>query len=214
MSCMFAPGAGGSAPEIFPIEIDRLNDLQAHGLAHILDRLGKPSLAHMDLKTTQFVGVALRTDGRPFYLTTVAPLDLGVENNPVGNWSGGFFAPFGVADVVGTVEGCLAAPGALPTSFKVTAQLLLDAGGNPGTPDPRRKPHVSVEWEVIGNQATRANKSALISSINIIDPGPHDPADIRRCIALHAPARCFGLVRAVVAMQCGVAAACLVEAIC
>lgn len=214
MSCMFAPGLGGSAPEIFPIEMCRLNELQDHGLAHILAALGRSTLEGVHKDARQFVGVALRTDGRPFYLTTIAPLNLGREDNPQGDWVGGFYAPFGVGDVVGTVEGSFNSAGAMPTSFKVRAQLLLDAGGNPGTLRLGRTPYVSVEWEVAGNQATRPNKSALIKSVTVVDPGPHNPEDIRRCIALHAPARCFGLVQAVVAMQCGVAAACLVEAIC
>ena len=86
--------------------------------------------------------------------------------------------------------------------------------GNPPKLHLGRIPLVSVDWEIRGNQGTRPNKASLIGSVTINDPGPHDPDDIRRCVALHAPLRCFGEPRAIVAMQCGVAAACLLEAIC
>ena len=54
----------------------------------------------------------------------------------------------------------------------------------------------------------------MIRSIKIAAPGPHDSNDIRRCIALHAPQRVFGEAKALIAMQCEVAVACLIEAIC
>jgi hypothetical protein len=73
---------------------------------------------------------------------------------------------------------------------------------------------VSAEWEIIGTSTNTANNAALIRSVTITNPGWHDPADVRRCVALHAPQRVFGEPKAVVAMQCGVAAACLIEAIC
>jgi len=214
MSCFieFLPG-GDPRREIFPLALDRIDNLQSVGKSEILAMLGVAEINELALNASQYIGAALKPDGTPFYLTTIAP-DFGRTKDPVGAWRGGFFAPFGFGDVVGIVEGELLAPGALPTTLNVKARLLLDAGGNPATYTPGRTPHVSVDWVVYGNQATRANKSSIIQSVTIHDPGPHDPADIRRCVALHAPQRGFGEVRAVIAMQCGVAAACLLEAIC
>lgn len=214
MSCMIAMLQGGSpAREIFPISIDQVTDLQNTGASAIFRLLGVKGLADLAMSPTQYVGAALRPDGSPFYLTTIAP-DLGRSADPVGRWRGGFFAPFGVADVVGVVEGDLAAPGKMPTSIQVQARLMLDVGGESLNVDPGRSARVSVDWEVHGNQATRPNKAAIISYVKVIDPGPHLPDDIRRCVALHAPQRSFGEARAIVAMQCGVAAACMLEAIC
>lgn len=213
MSCYFAAGQGGWPPEIFPIHAQRMDDLRSQGLAEMLSCLGKSAIGELPLDCKQFVGAALKPDGTAFYLTTIAP-ELGREENPQGHWFGSFFAPFGVGDIVGTVEADILAPGALPVVMKVKAHLLPDAGGNPATLQLGRTPIVSVEWEVSGNQATRPNKGALIKCVTIHNPGPHDSADIRKCIALHAPQRCFGMTQGVVAMQCGVAAACLLEAIC
>lgn len=214
MSCFIEFLSGGDPRrEIFPLPLDRLDNLLSIGKSEILAMLGVAEISELALNASQFVGAALKPDGSPFYLTTIAP-DFGRVKDPVGAWRGGFFAPFGVGDVVGIVEGELFAPGALPTSLNVKARLLLDAGGNPATYTQGRTPHVSVDWVVRGNQATRATKSAIIQSVTIHDPGPHEAADIRRCVALHAPQRSFGEVRAIIAMQCGVAAACLLEAIC
>jgi hypothetical protein len=204
---------GDPRREIFPIPADRMADLGRIGLAEIFDLLGVRGLIELPHNTAQHLGAALKPDGTPFYLTTIAP-DFGAVADPTGQWRGGFFAPFGIGDIVGTVEGNLVSPGALPTTIKVKARLLLDAGGNPPTPVRVRAPYISVDWEVSGSQATRPNKASLIGSVTINDPGPHDQADIRRCVALHAPQRSFGEPRAIVAMQCGVAAACLLEAIC
>jgi hypothetical protein len=214
MSCFIEFLSGGDPRrEIFPLALDRIDNLQSIGKSEILAMLGVAEIGELALNASQYVGAAMKPDGTPFYLTTIAP-DLGRDKNPVGAWRGGFFAPFGVGDVVGIVEGELLAPSALPTSLNVKARLLLDDGGNPAAYTPNRTPHVSVDWVVRGNQATRANKSSIIQSVTIHDAGPHDAADIRRCVALHAPQRGFGEVRAVIAMQCGVAAACLLEAIC
>jgi hypothetical protein len=214
MSCMieFLPG-GDPRREIFPLSLDRIDNLESVGRSEILAMLGVGGIEQLAFDASQFIGAALKPDGTAFYLTTIAP-DFGRTKDPVGSWRGGFFAPFGVGDVVGIVEGELLSPGALPTSLNVKARLLLDAGGNPAVYESGRTPHVSVDWVVRGNQATRANKSSIIQSVTIHDAGPHDAADIRRCVALHAPQRSFGEVRAVIAMQCGVAAACLLEAIC
>lgn len=214
MSCFVAPIQGGNPlREIFPLTLDRMAALQSVGLSEMLTMLPAKSLDKLQVPATQHVGAVLRTDGAPFYLTTVAP-EFPNLANPVGHWWGAFFAPFGVADVVGTVEGVLAAPGALPTSLRVRARLLPDPGQNPVVYTAGRKPMADVEWEVRGNQATRPNKAALIGSVTVHDAGPHRAEDIRRCVALHAPQRAFGEARAIVAMQCGVAAACLLEAIC
>ena len=214
MSCMIAPIQGGNPQrEIFPLAVDRMQDLHGMGLAEMLQALGVPGLNALARNPTQHVGAALKPDGTPFYLTTVAP-EFEDMANPTGKWQGAFFAPFGVADVVGTVEGELLSPGALPTSLRVKARLLRDPGDNPSKAAPGRKALVDVEWEVSGSQATRPNKAALIGSIRINDPGPHLADDIRRCVALHAPQRVFGEPRAIVAMQCGVAVASMLEAIC
>lgn len=214
MSCMIAPIQGGNPQhEIFPLPLDRMAALQSTGLAEMLHLLRVKALADLGMPGIQHVGAALKPDGRPFYLTTVAP-EFANMANPVGKWWGAFFAPFGVADVVGTVEGELVGPGALPTKLLVKARLVLDGGQNPAPVSPGRSALVEVEWEIRGNQATRPNKAALIGSISIKNPGPHLAEDIRRCVALHAPQRAFGEPRAIVAMQCGIAAACMLEAIC
>ena len=214
MSCMIAPIQGGNpSREIFPVPPGDMTRLQELGLAEIFAMLGVKRMNKLPFNSAQYVGTALRPDGRPFYLTTIAP-DFGPDLKPVGKWRGGFFAPFGVGDIVGIIEGELFHPDAMPTTLSVKARLLLDAGGNPAKSDTNRSPFVSVDWEVRGSQATRPNKAALIGRVTINDPGPHNPVDIQRCIALHAPERAFGQARAIVAMQCGVAAACLLEAIC
>ena len=214
MSCMFAPIPGGSPPQIFPIEDCRMDDLLNFGRAEILAMLGKASIGAVGEGCKQFIGAGLRTDGTPFYMTTIAPKDIGREEDPEGYWSGGFFAPFGVADVVGKVECTLVKQA--PIEVHVTAMLLPDPGGNPlpTITHGSRAAIVSVEWTVYGNQATRANKGALIKNVTVHNAGPHQSDDIKRCVALHAPQHCFGFSQSVVAMQCGVAAACLVEAIC
>jgi hypothetical protein len=185
---------GDPTREIFPISTDQAADLQATGAAEMLYLLGVQALGELLFKPTQYVGAALKPDGSAFYLTTIAP-----------DW---------VGDIVGTVEGDLASPGKKPTSIKVKARLLLDQGGDGLTQARGRGVQASVDWEVAGSQATRPNKASLIRSVTIHDPGPHDRDDIRRCVALHAPQRSFGEARAIIAMQCGVAAACLLEAIC
>jgi len=214
MSCMFAPIPGGSPPQIFPIEDCRMDGLLKFGRAEILEMLKKKSIEDVGAGCKQFIGAGLRTDGTPFYMTTIAPKDIGREEDPEGYWCGGFYAPFGVADVVGKVE-CTLVKRA-PIEVHVTAMLLPDPGGNPLAPvaPGSRSSIVEVEWTVHGNQATRANKGALIKLVKVIKQGPHNPDDIKRCVALHAPQHCFGFSQSVVAMQCGVAAACLVEAIC
>jgi hypothetical protein len=193
MSCLIANLQGGN-PEIFPINALDMRRLQEGGMnemaKHVRPDVTAPS-------NHQHVGAALRPDRSPFYLTTLAPE---LAPSLTHRWLGGFFAPFGVGDIVGSVQGDPTGP---LTSIVVKAQLSIDG-----------KEHVRVEWEVVGSQITTPNKSALIKTVSIPNPGPHDPNDIRRCIALHAPQRVFGEPRAIIAMQCGVAAACLIEAIC
>ncbi|MDQ6640143.1 MAG: hypothetical protein M3Z15_10860 [Pseudomonadota bacterium] len=214
MSCYISALQGGDPRrEIFPLQVDRMEELRALGGKVMLAMLGIKGIKQLSFNATQHVGAALKPDGTPFYLTTIAP-DFGEAADPVGAWRGAFFAPFGIGDIVGTVEGVLAKPGARPTAIVVKARLILDAGGKDMAAASDRKVRVSVDWEVHGNQATRPNKAALIDSVTIHDAGPHDPADLRRCVALHAPQRGSGEARAIIAMQCGVAAACLLEAIC
>ena len=156
--------------------------------------LGAPNLTP---PVKQHIGAALRADGTPFYLSTLAPELAAALEAP---WQGAFYAQFGVGDVVGKVMGD---PTQSMASVTVSARLLV-AG----------KEHVSAEWEVIGSKISTPSKMAMIRSIKIAAPGPHDLNDIRRCIALHAPQRVFGEAKALIAMQCGVAVACLIEAIC
>jgi hypothetical protein len=194
MSCQVALLQGGN-PEIFPIPIKMLRAVSDDGLKAMASALGTKSPKP---PVEPYAGASLRPDGSPFYLATVAP---SLEAALVGVWQGAFYAPFGVGNIVGTVLGD---PGATDiVTITVNAELRVDG-----------KEHVKVEWVMIGQKATTPNKAALIKSISIPNPGPHDPDDIRRCIALHGPQRSFGEPRAIVAMQCGVAAACLIEAIC
>ena len=214
MSCYISALQGGDpSREIFPLSFERMDELMAVGKEAMFSMLKVKALKGLPFKSSVHVGAALKPDGSAFYLCTIAP-DFGNALDPVGTWRGAFFAPFGVADVVGTVEGQLTPPGALPTGIVVKARLFLDAGGKPMTLAKNRAALVSVDWTVRGNQATRPNKAALIESVTVNEAGPHDPSDLRRCVALHAPQRGSGEARAIVAMQCGVAAACLLEAIC
>ena len=197
MSCMIAALPGGS-PEIFPLPIKRLMSLQTDGLRFA----GQMNLKKSEANTEEFMGVATRTDGTPFYLWLTAPdLTEGEEKN----WSSAFFAPFGVGNLYGSVH---AEPGQLDTEYAMTTLTVEARFSIEG------KDAVAAKWTVIGSQLTVPNKMAIIKSVEIVDPGPHDREDIRKCIALHAPQRVLGEPRAIVAMQCGVAAACLIEAIC
>lgn len=195
MSCMIANLQGGR-PEIFPIDVDSLRALQEIGLQTMQAALATRQAAGPEVH--QYAGVALRPDGAPFYLTTVAPAySLKMTRAP---WHGAFFAPFGVGDVHGEVY---SEPDGKMVVLKVAARLMV-----------RGAEHAAASWEVLGTQVTAPNKSSLIRAVSVATPGPHDPADMRRCIALHAPEKVFGEPRAIVAMQCGVAVAALLEAIC
>jgi hypothetical protein len=193
MSCMLVSSQGGR-PEIFPLPVDQMHLLQTAGNQAMTAVLGR----RLAIPVVQYVGTALRPDGTPFYLTTKAP---DPASGLAGVWRGAFFAPFGVGDIVGTVSGDTSAAPII--ALTVNAQLAI--GG---------VERVSAEWVIDGTQATPPNIAALIRTVTIMNSGPHDPDDIRRCIALHAPQRVFGEPKAIVAMQCGVAAAALLEAIC
>lgn len=198
MSCLIAPLPGGS-PEIFPHPVEQFYKMQAHGRA-AAQALGVPASA---IDEREFLGAARRTDGTPFYLWICAPDLAEGESKP---WQGAFFAPFGVGDLCGALD---VTPGQEKddsfaiTEVKVRAELQL-----------RGSEHVSASWSLIGSQLTVANKAALISDVVVKNAGPHSAEDMRRCIALHAPQRALGEPRALVSMQCGVAAACMLEAIC
>ena len=200
MSCMIAALPGGS-PEIFPLPVKSFMELGDNGM-RAAQSLG---LKKKQLEPEQFIGATTRTDGTPFYLWSTAPtLKAGTEKD----WTGTFFAPFGVGNLYGRVD---ASPGQLDdkkdefaiTTLKVNARLAIQG-----------KDVVVARWTVIGSQLTVPNKMAMIKSVKVEKKGPHNAEDIRKCIALHAPQRALGEPRAIVAMQCGVAAACLVEAIC
>ena len=191
LSCMLKLNQG-CKPGIFPLSIIEMDTLHKRGQSFIASLITQADPAR--------VGATLRPDGTPFYLCTVAPDgDAGLGKEAPSNWKGAFFAPVGVGEIGGIVEALYGDP----TRIKVNARLLV--GG---------VVRVNVSWEVVGTTTDTVNNAAMIDSVTIHDHGPHDAGDIRRCIALHAPQGVFGLPAAVVAMQCGVAAACLVEAIC
>ncbi|MGH7049061.1 MAG: hypothetical protein ACREFV_05945 [Acetobacteraceae bacterium] len=194
MSCMIAVLPGG-IPEIFPVPIELMRALEIEGLRAMMEMIELP---HGAPPVQQYIGSALKPDRSPFHLSTLAPQ---LAPSLEARWRGAFFAPFGIGNVLGTVEGD---PGKPPfVTLAVKARLLVDGAE-----------HVAAAWEVVGTQITTLNKAALIRNVEILNRGPHEATDIRRCVALHAPQRVFGEPRAIVAMQCGVAAACLLEAIC
>ena len=196
MTCMIAPLPGGQ-PGIFPIPYDDFLKLRGDGIA-----AGQALGLRKEELDRDFIGAATRADGAPFYIWNTAP-DL--ETGQGQAWRGAFFAPFGVGEIHGLVE---AVPGDKSETFAmsqldVTAKLVV-----------RGKTEAEASWQLIGSQHSLPNKAALIQGVKIVDSGPHDADDIRRCIALHAPQMALGEPRALVAMQCGVAVSALIEAIC
>lgn len=205
MSCMIAALPGGS-PEMFPIPFKTFMELRDSG---------RVAATGFGLKTEQmdsqeFMGATTRTDGTPFYLWSTAPsLEDGLQND----WTGTFFAPFGVGNLYGRVD---VQPGQVKEKpeDKVEDEYAITTLSVEARFSVKGKDAVVAKWTVIGSQLTVPNKMALIQSVDVVDSGPHSKEDIRKCIALHAPQRVLGEPRAIVAMQCGVAAACLIEAIC
>lgn len=195
MSCMIQRLQGGT-PEIFPISARDINQLRSDGARAMSSFTGDRSITDLG-DDDVFVGVALKPDGSPFYLCIIGP---SLEDGQSEEWKGAFYAPFGVGEVVGSVNGN---PDMKLASLSIKAQLLVQS-----------EARVRAEWVVNGSQQTRPNKAALIQSVTISNPGPHRAEDIHRCIALHAPQRALGEPRAITAMQCGVAVAALIEAIC
>lgn len=193
MTCYISSFQGG-LPDIFPLSLDKLAQMQTAAEAAIRARLTALDRAP---KLQQYLGAALKTDGRPFYLSTHAP-DL--EPSLEQDWQGGFFAPFGVGEIHGSVQ-CAHGPDRAVT---LAVHAALTAGSNE---------LAAANWSILGSQHSHANKAALVRTIEITNPGPHSAEDIRRCIALHAPQR-YGEPRAIVAAQCAVAVAALIEAIC
>jgi len=199
MSCILAPipgSAGGSLPLALPV----MDDLIVTGGQAMAGELG------IDLKALkpplqQYVGFSRRPDGEPFYLTTLAPISF--DSIKKAAWSGAFYAPLGYGHVVGTVKS--------DASSGTVAYFSVDAKLYVGTTET-----VAANWRVLGPDQSVAprNLAALIDRVHVTRPGPHDAADMRRCIALHAPAAAWGEPRGLVAQQCGVAVACLIEAIC
>lgn len=194
MSCMIAPLPGG-IPEIFPARIDLMHKLEAEGLQEMRAMIRSIGAEGED---AQYIGSALKPDRSPFHLTTLLSQD---KVRPDVKWWGSFYAPFGIGEVLGTVQ---CSPDGNLVTLAVNTWLRVDGD----------EEHVAVDWEVRGSQITKVNKAALIKRVNVRHAGPHVEADVRRCVALHAPQRVFGEPSAIIAMQCGVAAACLIEAIC
>ena len=197
MSCMFLPPDCGTQ-SIQPIAPRAMDALRADGLA-TLNAL-YPSLVQATPAIEEFVGASIRPDGRPFYLTVMAP-EAALEKDAA--WTGAFYAPGGFFHVAGSVEG---RPHTAGSSLLTVSAALFVA----------EKEAVAAQWSVIGPNAgvDAQNNEAMIQDIAITARGPHDERDIRSCIARHAPLLAWGLPRTVVASQCGVALACLVEAVC
>ena len=197
MSCMFLPDGCGPLT-IQPVPPRMMDALRADGLAQI--NALYPSLAQAKPPVEQYIGASVRPDSRPFYLTIVAP-DATLAKDAA--WVGAFYAPFGFFHVAGSVEGKPIS--AESSSLTVDAALVLDG-----------KETVAAQWTVIGPNAgvTTSNNEAMIQSISIRAKGPHDERDIRSCIARHAALNAWGEPKAVIARQCGVALACLIEAVC
>ena len=203
MSCILVPIPGGPGGS-FPLSLPIMQDLIAAGGAAMAGELG------IDLKALkppleQYVGFSRRPDGEPFYLTTLAPMsfDSIKKDTKTVEWSGAFYVPLGYGHVIGTV---VSEAGSGTTAyFSVKAKLYV---GSTET--------VAANWRVLGpdQSVPQRNLAALINRVEVTRPGPHDAADMRRCIALHAPAAAWGEPRGLVAQQCGVAVACLIEAIC
>lgn len=199
MSCILLPMPGGFDAGL-PLPLPVMEDIIRTGGEAMANELGV-DLKAMKGPSEQYVGIGRRPDGEPFYLTTIAPSSFETIKNVA--WSGAFFVPLGFGHVIGKVDGERGS--GTTTYFSVKARLLV------GTAE-----RVVASWRVLGPHQTvpRKNLAALIDRIEIAQPGPHDAADMRRCIALHAPAAAWGEPRNLVAQQSGVAVACLVEAIC
>lgn len=198
MSCMFtAPSCGDE--EDLPLSDNAITELKRAGLEAIKDLI-RYEPEQLTPPAQQYTGASLRPDGRMFYLTTVAPKAKEAEE---AEWTGAFYAPFGFFHVCGWVKA--GREDATTSSVSVTAKLIHG-----------QKDLISASWTVIGPQASvrTPNRACLIKSIEISASGPHDERDIRACIARHAPERALGVPKAIVALQCGVAVACLIEAIC
>lgn len=198
MTCMIAPLPGGT-PEIWPLAAADMLQLRDNGK----DTARSMGFVDADFVDREFLGAANRADGSPFYLWITAPKLEDGQSNP---WKGAFYAPFGVGYVWGFVD---VVPGVKESDMFAISTLDVDA-----KLIVRGNEQVAASWRVIGSQLSEPNKAALIDTIQITNSGPHNSDDIRRCIALHAPQRALGEPNALVSMQCGVAVAALVEAIC
>jgi hypothetical protein len=187
----------GGVPTMTPLPLPAWDTLRHEGLRVMVAQLGGP-ISSMVVDSAQFVGTALRPDGTPFYLTTAAP-----DAPQNGPWNGAFFAPFGIGYVCGTVD--LTLRGSDAAYLAVSAKLVVGGAD-----------HAAANWCVLGPASSNIaiNPVAVIDKIDTPLPGPHTAEDIRRCIALHAPQRALGEPQFIVASQCGVAVASLLEAIC
>jgi hypothetical protein len=198
MSCVGIAIASGR-PVIVPVPLPTIDDLRQTGHTTMTAALGG-AFSTLRVPVTQFMGAALRPDGTAFYLTTAAPH--APLTGSITDWVGAFYAPFGICDVSGVVEAVAAG-----NDVVVTVDARLNRSGSD---------YVAAKWSVRGPAPSirQANSTALIETITIINSGPHEAEDIRRCIALHARQVVWGEPQTVVAGQCGVAVGCLIEAIC
>ena len=206
MSCMLLPPGGGGnpcPPDCLPIGTDEMDELRHTGWRWITQQLGIDG-GKSDAPVRQYLGTVRRTDGLPFYATLAAPPC--EDEQPPEDWRGAFYAPFGFFRLVGTLRG---RPGE-ENRYLLEVDAWLEAEGRSGAA------MTAARWVIAGpHPKVRApNRAALLQSIEIRSSGPHDDSDLRSCIALHAPNAVWGDPRSVVAQQCGVAAACLIEAVC
>lgn len=201
MSCIIAPIPGGHAG-IFPLPLKIMDDIAETGAAIMGKALGQ-GVKKMKPAGEQYIGISRRPDGTPFYLTTFAPFSFQAAQESKTGWSGAFYVPLGYGYLVGTVAGETVSD--TQSAFTVKARLYV---GDEET--------VAAKWRVLGPNAhdDTPNRMALIDGVEISEKGPHMAEDMRKCIALHAPQAAWGEPKAVVAQQCGVAVACMIEAIC
>jgi hypothetical protein len=216
MSCYFVPPTGGPA-KIFPLLFAELQTIYTDGGDAMAEAL-RIDLKKLKPPQERFIGVSYRPDGEPFYVATIAPFSFEAVFNK--EWSGAFYVPLRYGRLVGTVKG--EKPGAGSSAyFAVDAKLYV--GDKKAT-----KVAIAANWRVLGprpfergeeaeqqdRKANPGNLMALIDRVEITKSGAHKEDDMRRCIALHAPAAAWGEPKGLVAQQCGVAVAGLIEAIC
>jgi hypothetical protein len=140
----------------------------------------------------------MKPDGVPLYLVTYVPAS--AQRNP---WHGRFFADQGPYYLAGDVAVDPAAG-----TMSVEASVL---SGDTTV--------VHVRWVVTGSPADRTptNIAGMLTSLEIVNAGPHASGCLEKCLALHAP-QCVpirsGNEPELVATIAACAASCLVVCVC